>query len=493
MAAFFMVLNTIMNIFEQAIEFVEWDNRKDRKVNQITAESLFNRLTVQFPEWLVKDETVLDLGSCLGAAGHMALTRGASHYTGVEIQEKYVNDSRAIFEKYWSPEQYSISKENLETFLDDAISKNIQYDHVIASGVLYAFVNIISILEKISKVSRKTLLIDTMFIANNPEKGIILLRPDMPMNYSEGPKTFSGIGSTCNLKALDIIMNLNYFARQEDKIFPPVTKNSHDGYTDIVEHPEERKGPVRFMARYHRKKDKADSLLDKIIKRDRDSITDFYDVPPMIKTGAEIEWKFDENVAKRFPKEAEQHIPDYYEVIDMCLTIAKKNLESKDKIIDIGSALGFTVNKFIQEGFINTYGVDNSEKMIAASQHKEKIFLSDTLPSGLYKMILMNWTLHFVLDKEKYLTDIYNNLAQAGYFILTDKTFQSLSTKEMYYKFKEDNGVSLEYIKKKENKLKGVMHSMSAQWYFTMLDKVGFKNIEVINAKYGFITFVCRK
>ena len=79
-----------MNIFEQASEFVEWDNRKDRKVNQITAESLFNRLTVQFPEWLVKDESILDLGSCLGAAGHMALTRGAKHYTGVEIQEKYV-------------------------------------------------------------------------------------------------------------------------------------------------------------------------------------------------------------------------------------------------------------------------------------------------------------------------------------------------------------------------------------------------------------------
>ena len=61
-----------MNIFEQAPEFTEWDNRKDREVNRVTAESTYNRLSVQLPEWLVKDSTILDLGSCLGAAGHMA-------------------------------------------------------------------------------------------------------------------------------------------------------------------------------------------------------------------------------------------------------------------------------------------------------------------------------------------------------------------------------------------------------------------------------------
>ena len=117
-----------MNIFDQAPEFIEWDNRQFRKTNQVTAESTYNRLSVQLPTWLVKDATVLDLGSCLGAAGHMALTNGASYYTGVEIQDKYVNDSRTILSKYW-PGKFDIVKDEIEGFLDKCILEEIKFDY----------------------------------------------------------------------------------------------------------------------------------------------------------------------------------------------------------------------------------------------------------------------------------------------------------------------------------------------------------------------------
>lgn len=482
-----------MNIFEQASEFIEWDNRKDREVNRVTAESTYNRLSVQLPEWLVKDGTVLDLGSCLGAAGHMALTNGATHYTGVEIQDTYVKQSNEILSKYWPADRFTIVQQNLEDFLDHAIANNIKYDHVVASGVLYAFLNIIAILEKISKVGRLTVIIDTIFVPNTGDKGIITIRPDMPMNYSIGAKTFAGLAATLNLKALDFLMRSNSFHRTEDKIVPPITEGSHDGYADLVTHPQGQKAPVRYMARYYRTAYPTKKLIDKIIENDTKEIVDFYKVVDLHKTGKEVSWKFDPNVAARFQTEAEQHIPDYHRVIDMCIELAANEIKKTDNIIDVGSALGYTIDKFISAGFTNVFGVDNSESMISQSLHADRVILSDTLPDSLYKMILINWTLHFIVDKLAYLTDVYNKLQAGGILIISDKTSQSLQVRDLYYKFKEDNGVNPVYIKQKETALLGVMHTMSADWYFTQLKEIGFQRVEILNARYGFVTLVCRK
>jgi len=482
-----------MNIFEQAPEFIEWDNRKDREVNRVTAESTYNRLSVQIPEWLIKGGTILDLGSCLGAAGHMALTNGATHYTGVEIQDIYVKQSNEILAKYWPTEKFTIIQQNLEDFLDYAIANNIQYDHVIASGVLYAFLNIISILEKISKVGRLTVIIDTIYVPNKSDKGIITIRPDMPMNYSEGAKTFTGLAASLNMKALDMLMKSNSFHRTEDRIIPPITKGSHDGYADLVRHGMGHLAPVRYMVRYYRAADATKKLIDKIIANDTKEIVDFYKVVDLHKTGQEMAWKFDAGVAARFQQEAEQHIPDYHRVIDMCLEIATNEIDTAANIIDVGSALGYTVDKFIAAGFLNTFGVDNSESMVSQSLHADRVILGDTLPDSLYKMILINWTLHFVVDKIAYLTDVYNKLEQGGIVIISDKTAQSKHVKDMYYKFKEDNGVSLSYIKEKEAALVGIMHTMPADWYLTQLKEIGFQRVEILNARYGFVTFVCRK
>jgi hypothetical protein len=62
----------------------------------------------------------------------------------------------------------------------------------------------------------------------------------------------------------------------------------------------------------------------------------------------------------------------------------------------------------------------------------------------------------------------------------------------MYYDFKRANGVSDEYIKRKEKALTGVMHTMSAEWYLTHLEKVGFQRVEILNARYGFVTYLCK-
>jgi tRNA (cmo5U34)-methyltransferase len=204
-------------------------------------------------------------------------------------------------------------------------------------------------------------------------------------------------------------------------------------------------------------------------------------------------WEFDDSVAKRFQHEAICHIPDYERVIDICLTYTDMNYSKEAFIIDIGSALGYTMDKFISAGYNNVYGIEISESMRNSSLHKERVYNPLFFPpTKLWDVIIMNWTLHFIENKVEYLKNIYSGLEDTGTFILSDKTVQSERIKEMYYRFKSENGVSDEYIKQKEIMLQDSMFIDRMDWYLDALEHVGF-TVEIINSKYGFHTFLCRK
>lgn len=489
-----------MNIFNQAPEFIELDNRKNRTQNAVTSESTHTRLEVSWPEWLIKDGTVLDLGSCLAAAGHWALSYGATHYTGVEIQQTYASGSITALSKYWPTDKFTIANQSLEDFLDNAIANNIQYDHVLASGVLYAFLNFMSVLEKITKVARKSVVIDTLWIPKEPNhnNGIIVIKPKVHINYADGDQAFAGWSSVVNMRGLDIIMQNNYFFRTEDRLVPRLIEGITDVYSDtVIDARGVKIFAAKYIVRYYRQENKMLSLQDQIKTVDKESLVPFQTAFPVVKDGIDVSWKFDSGVADRFQQEALQHIPDYNRVIDMCIDIANKSirpeLKAEAPIIDFGSALGFTVDAFINNGFKNTYGLDNSPDMVAKSLHPDRIILGDRLPDQMYSMIMINWTLHFIIDKFSHLQDFYNKLSPGGTLILSDKTTQTIATKELYYQFKLDNGVDPDYIKEKEKALIRIMNSMPVDWYVDQLRKAGFPRIEIINARYGFVTFMCKK
>ena len=204
-------------------------------------------------------------------------------------------------------------------------------------------------------------------------------------------------------------------------------------------------------------------------------------------------WEFNEEVANRFDQEAKTNIPDYERVIDLCLNIAKiKGFSFDINVVDVGSATGHTVDKFIQAGYQYTWGVESSQFMIDKSLHKQNIILSDKFPTIPCEMVMANWTLHFVKQRREYIKSIYDNMT-GGVFVLTDKTTQTKEIKELYYQFKVFNGVSKEYIIKKEEQLKGYMALASVDWYLNTLKEVGFKNIQIINASLGFVTFYAEK
>jgi len=475
-----------LTLFETANEFVELDNRRLRSRITATTESLTNKLMAQLPPDLIKGKTILDLGSCLGAAGHHALTYSASHYTGVEIQSYCVDTSKKILSKYWDSHQFDIVQKDVEEFLDIAIAKNIKYDYVLAAGIIYGFVNIISILDKISKVSSFHIMIETITVhvtTDDPTTGIILIKNNQGMvkgNSADVYDYYLGLGSKIDLKAMDTIMSSLSFNRTEDLIFPKQISDTHDAYND--NDPEYFKiglgvdysAPIRYMVRYLRSSTHTKTIQE-VINNDT-------------KISANS-WIFDKSVAERFQNEADTNIPSYHTVIDKCLQFANKYLQKNDKIIDVGSALGYTMGKFIDSGFTNVFGVDNSPAMNEGNKYP--VICSDKLPEDRYNLVLMNWTLHFIQDKITYLNDIYNKLDN-GYLILTDKTSQSEIVKDLYYDFKRSKGVSDTYIKEKEKSLVGVMHSLPVDWYLKSLRDIGFK-VDILHSDMGFTTFLCRK
>jgi len=204
-------------------------------------------------------------------------------------------------------------------------------------------------------------------------------------------------------------------------------------------------------------------------------------------------WEFDKDVAARFQQEAEQNIPDYDRVIQMCIRIADAKFKPDSIFVDVGSALGETLYQFKSNGYPNIVGVEASEDMRDQSMFKKDVVLSDTYPNICADMVMANWTLHFVKERYAYMCAIYESLVDGGVFILTDKTSQCDTIKELYYDFKRDNGVSESYIKEKEEKLKGYMDLYPVELYLSILKEIGFKNVQILNAKYGFVTFYCEK
>jgi 2-polyprenyl-3-methyl-5-hydroxy-6-metoxy-1,4-benzoquinol methylase len=488
------------NIFLIATDFINLDNRRLRTTNIVSAESLFNKFLVQLPPELIQGKTILDLGSCLGAAGHWALTHGASHYTGVEIQPYYSDTSEMLLTRYWDSNKFQIVHQDITTYLNQCVQQNMTFDYVLAAGVLYGFLDVVSILKNICNISSNTVVIDSDDHSEfQPGKmGFIVISPKL-MVRAEDENTqdfYRNTSASASPTAIDMIMNAHGFKSTEDRLRPVKLKNHIDPYNDLLtDHNTSIMHNSRFIRRYYKQFSTASATLEQTIMcQSTDDLVSFDQLKSQRSGAVKVQqWQFDQAVAERFPTEAKQHIPDYHRVIDLCVDIAQTQVLAHESIIDVGSALGYTLDRLHSAGFKNIYGVESSDVMIANSSHPERIVHSRTFPAGEFRMVLINWTLHFIQDKISYLESVYHGLSADGLLVLTDKTVQSDVTKRLYYKFKLDNGVTQSYIDLKEQQLQGVMLNETPEWYIQQLGRLGFRSIEIVNSRLGFVTFYCVK
>lgn len=212
-------------------------------------------------------------------------------------------------------------------------------------------------------------------------------------------------------------------------------------------------------------------------------------------------WVFDEKVAARFTTEAEQHIPLYWETIDLSIETIKTAFSSNAKILEIGCATGNTLLALVAQGFKNVVGCDSSPAMLEQA-HKNikqnqfiKLIETSIFPQQVepVDVVMCNWTLHFIKEREEYLQDIFNGLNSKGLLILTEKTVQSDTMKNLYHKFKLKQGLTIEKINQKDQTLQGVLVPYSLEQNLTLLKETGFINLEILSAAFGFVTFLAWK
>ena len=206
-------------------------------------------------------------------------------------------------------------------------------------------------------------------------------------------------------------------------------------------------------------------------------------------------WEFNNKVAKIFSQHARVHIPNYDQVIDQSIEICKK-YEYNARIIDVGCAIGETLIRLHESGFTNLVGVDNSKPMLdECPDQVAELILSEEFPieAGSFNVIISNWTLHFIQDKESYLQKMYDSLDINGSLILTDKTSKDKDVIQFYHNFKRMGGASEEEIQQKAKSIENIMYINDPQWYMTKLKELGFSKVFIINATWCFTTFLAIK
>jgi tRNA (cmo5U34)-methyltransferase len=205
-------------------------------------------------------------------------------------------------------------------------------------------------------------------------------------------------------------------------------------------------------------------------------------------------WQFDSSVAENFVEHARCHIPNYDAVINKCIEASDQYLNKTSSIIDVGCATGETLRRLYHAGYRNLTGVESSSHMI---QHCDptlaKLIVSDTFPQQMFDAILCNWTLHFVKNKTEYLANMYQGLNPCGFLILSEKTSLETDSIQLYHNWKHTQGVSWDYIKHKEAAIKDIMYVDQPDWYSKMLVKLGFKNVQIIDASWCFTTWIAFK
>lgn len=209
-----------------------------------------------------------------------------------------------------------------------------------------------------------------------------------------------------------------------------------------------------------------------------------------------MKWKFDKNVARNFDYIADTSIPKYRIIIYQTLNIITKKFNKESKILEIGCANGNTLQLLKDHNYTNVIGIDNSSEMLKVCNERGfyNVGIHDDFPTkyGTFDIIIANWTLHFITDKEKridYITEIYNHLNDGGIFILSEKI---IGDENDYLTFKKNNFLTEEDIQSKKTSLKDVLVPFTESLYMKIFNNLGFK-CETIDKTFCFRTYKLTK
>jgi 2-polyprenyl-3-methyl-5-hydroxy-6-metoxy-1,4-benzoquinol methylase len=472
------------NLFIEFPEFIENDPRLGRgqtygfiKINpelyqntpshlggyDINFDIQYHRHNTVLPPELVKDKTILDLGSCIGASGAWVLANGAKRYVGVEYLQSFVNEAEKNLSKYFPTSDWKIYAISIESFLRFNIEK---FDIVLAWGIAFVSTNIDSFIDEILVHCNDSLIIDAgipRHLSKIKQRSKLTQVSeeidDLPVFglYRSGVKL---VGEPSFSYMKEMLQTKNFTVSKDNtRTLRKLTEPNYD---------------YRWCATFKKNQKTFDN--------------------PYAKS-----WDFD-TVVPNFTDHAERHIPNYQQVLTKSVKTCQHIFGNKKdiKVVDFGCALGETLLLFANAGYTDLTGVDANPSMLANAKkridpfHDVRWINASHFPSemGPFDVILCNWTLHFIQNKVNYLRSMIDSLNPGGVLILSDKTETTGIDLEMYHEFKRSQQVSDAEIQAKHNSVKDMMYINDPQWYIGTLQYLGASRVSIIDADFCFTTFL---
>jgi len=174
-------------------------------------------------------------------------------------------------------------------------------------------------------------------------------------------------------------------------------------------------------------------------------------------------------------------------------------------IYDIGCSAGRLLNKIIDRynPKTNIIGIDQEENLLKEIKNKKIMTWNlNLLKSFVLEdacIIYSIFTLQFlpVYRRLAVLENIYNGLLDGGALIFAEKVYSENSKIQdiftfLYYDFKKESFTEQEILIK-EFSLRNQMKPLTMQENINLLNKVGFKTVEVFFQQFNFMGVLCIK
>lgn len=175
-----------------------------------------------------------------------------------------------------------------------------------------------------------------------------------------------------------------------------------------------------------------------------------------IKENWRDRWDFN-NWAKTYDKSVERNTGSnniyskYNEVLDTVYTTATKNINKDVKILDIGVGTGNLSKRFLETGYNNIIGLDQSREMLSVAKDKfPKLklrlgeFLKIPFENSTFDIIVSTYAFHHLNEEEKAVAirEMLRVLKENGKIIIGDLMFESDQSKAEIYERLSDDQIS---------------------------------------------------
>ena len=227
------------------------------------------------------------------------------------------------------------------------------------------------------------------------------------------------------------------------------------------------------------------------------------------------DFNFGEETAAVFDDMLDRSVPFYQEMQRMVGELAAEFAAEGSSIWDLGCSTCNTfleIAKYLDKESVRFVGLDSSEAMLKRAeqkltayrfQHEFELRKAD-IDSGVAvsdaSVVLLLLTLQFVrpMNRERLLTSVYKGMRDDGCIILIEKVLgeNTLFNRQFikhYYAYKKRNGYSDLEIAQKREALENILIPYRLRENLTLLEQVGFRDIEVFFKWYNFCGIVAVK